>query len=418
MEKKNIFVKTVKVEKKDFDEAIKNAFLKKQKDIKLDGFRKGKVPFEIYIKKYGKESLYMDAVDMVLPDAYKKAIESDKLVPIIEPKVDIKSIDENGVEFIFTITTMPEVNIKKYKKLGVKKQEAKVTDEEVEEEIKKMLERYSELVIKDFGEVENHDTAIIDFEGFKDGVAFSGGKGENYALEIGSNTFIPGFEEQIIGMKKGEEKDINVTFPKDYQSQELKGAKATFKVKVNEIKTKVERKLDEEFFEDLGLEGVNSKETLQEEVKKNILARKESDSENEYIDNLLAKVAEQTEVDIPEELIDDETHHMIHRFEEQLRMQGISLEVYQEITKTTHEDMHKQMEPEAKKHILYRFILETIIEKENITVTDKEADDFASDIAKRYGMEKDEFIKSYGGIEALKYEVSIKKVIDFLKENN
>ena len=401
MEKKNVFEIDIKVDKKEFEDAIDKAFSKKQKDVKLDGFRKGKVPFDVYVKKFGKESLYMDAVDIVLPSAYKKAIDKDKLIPIIEPKVDIKSINENGVEFKFTITTMPEVKIKKYTKLGVKKESVKVTKEEIDEEVKKMLERHSELVIKENGSVVKGDVAIIDFEGFKDGKAFEGGKGEAYALEIGSNTFIPGFEDQIIGMNKGEEKDINVTFPEDYQAEELKGAKVVFKVKVNEIKTRVERKLDEEFFEDLGMEGIDSEESLKEEIKKNIEARKEAETEDKYVEDLLAKIAEQTEVEIPDELIDEEVHSMIHRFEDQMKMQGISLDVYMQITKTTHEDLHKQMEPEAKKHIIYRFILDTIKEKEGIEVSKKDAEKEADELAKRYNMEKDEFLKAYGGIEVL-----------------
>ena len=418
MEKKNVFEIEVKVEKKEFEDAIKSAFSNKQKDIKLDGFRKGKVPFDVYVKKFGKESLYMDAVDIVLPNAYRKAIDKDKLIPIIEPKVDIKSINENGVEFKFTITTMPEVKIKKYTKLGVKKESVKVTKEEIDEEVKKMLERYSELVIKENGSVVKGDVAIIDFEGFKDGKAFEGGKGEAYALEIGSNTFIPGFEDQIIGMNKGEEKDINVTFPEDYQAEELKGAKVVFKVKVNEIKTRVERKLDEEFFEDLGMEGIDSEESLKEEIKKNIEARKEAETEDKYVEDLLANIAEQTEVEIPDELIDEEVHSMIHRFEDQMKMQGISLDVYMQITKTTHEDLHKQMEPEAKKHIIYRFILDTIKEKEGIEVSKKDAEKEADELAKRYNMEKDEFLKAYGGIEVLNYELAMRKVVEFLKENN
>ncbi len=419
MEKKNnVFEKTVKISKKEFDEAIEKAYEKKQKDVKIDGFRKGKVPFDVYVKKVGKESLYMDAVDVLLPKAYEKAIEEDNLEPIIQPKVDIKSIDENGVEFLFVITTMPEVEIKKYKGLKVKKDEVKVTDVEVNTEVENMLKRYSELVIKENGPVENGNVAVIDFEGFKDGKAFEGGKGENYALEIGSNTFIPGFEEQIIGMKKGEERDINVTFPEDYQAEELKGAKVVFKVKVNEIKEKENRKLDKDFFEDIAMDGVDSEETLKAEIKKNIEARKEADIENAYIDALLEAVAKQTTVEIPDEMIDEEIHHMIHRFEEQMRMQGISLDMYMQITKTTHEDLHKQMEPEAKKHILYRFIIETIKTKENILVTDEEAEKEAEKVAKQYNMEKDEFLKAYGGIAMFIYELEMKKTIDFLKENN
>ena len=419
MEKNNnVHNVTVKFTKEEFDNAIDKAFDKKKKDIKMDGFRQGKVPKDVYLKKAGKESLYMDALDILLPTAYDKALSEGKYAPIIEPKVDIKSIGDEGVELEFVITTMPEVKIKKYKGLKVKKDKVEVPQEEIDHEIEHLLSKYNEIVVKEFGEVENTNTAVIDFEGFKDGVALAGGKGENYPLEIGSNTFIPGFEEQLIGMKKDEEKEINVTFPEDYHVEDLKGKKVTFKVKVNEIKEIVKRELDEEFFEDLGLEGVNSKETLEEEIKKNIEASKEHETEEKYIDDLLDAVAKQTTTDIPEELLNDEINHMIKRFEEQVRMQGIALETFYEITKSTEEDLRNQMKPEAEKHIMYRFIIDTIKNEEKIEVSTEEAEKEAEELSKKYEMDKNQLLEMYGGIETLKYELEVRKVIDFLKENN
>ena len=419
MEKNNnIHNVTVKFTKEEFDNAIDKAFDKKKKDIKMDGFRQGKVPKDVYLKKAGKESLYMDALDILLPTAYDKALSEGKYTPIIEPKVDIKSIGDEGIELEFVITTMPEVKIKKYKGLKVKKDKVEVTQEEIDHEIEHLLSKYNEIVVKEFGEVENTNTVVIDFEGFKDGVAFAGGKGENYPLEIGSNTFIPGFEEQLIGMKKDEEKEINVTFPEDYHVEDLKGKEVTFKVKVNEIKEIVKRELDEEFFEDLGLEGVNSKETLEEEIKKNIEASKEHETEEKYIDDLLDAVAKQTTTDIPEELLNDEINHMIKRFEEQVRMQGIALETFYEITKSTEEDLRNQMKPEAEKHIMYRFIIDTIKNEEKIEVSTEEAEKEAEELSKKYEMDKNQLLEMYGGIETLKYELEVRKVIDFLKENN
>ena len=419
MEKNNnIHNVTVKFTKEEFDNAIDKAFDKKKKDIKMDGFRQGKVPKDVYLKKAGKESLYMDALDILLPTAYDKALSEGKYTPIIEPKVDIKSIGDEGVELEFVITTMPEVKIKKYNGLKVKKDKVEVTQEEIDHEIEHLLSKYNEIVVKEFGEVENTNTAVIDFEGFKDGVAFAGGKGENYPLEIGSNTFIPGFEEQLIGMKKDEEKEINVTFPEDYHVEDLKGKEVTFKVKVNEIKEIVKRELDEEFFEDLGLEGVNSKETLEEEIKKNIEASKEHETEEKYIDDLLDAVAKQTTTDIPEELLNDEINHMVKRFEEQVRMQGIALETFYEITKSTEEDLRNQMKPEAEKHIMYRFIIDTIKNEEKIEVSTEEAEKEAEELSKKYEMDKNQLLEMYGGIETLKYELEVRKVIDFLKENN
>ena len=416
--KKNIHEIEIKIEKQEFEDAISKAFDKKKNDIKVDGFRKGKVPFDIYTKKFGKQSLYMDAIDILLPSAYDKAVKGNNLIPIIEPKVDLKEVSENGVVFSFVITTMPEVKIKKYTGLNVKKEEVKVTDEEVNTEIENMLKRYSELALKESGAVEEGNVAVIDFEGFKDGVAFDGGKGENYALEIGSHTFIPGFEEQLVGMNKDDEKEIQVTFPEDYPSEDLKGKEVTFKVKVNEIKEKKNRELDSEFFEDIALPGVDSKEALEEEVRKNMLANKEQEAENAYVDNLLKAVAEQTEVEIPDELMEDELHHMIHHFEEQMRMQGISLEVYYEITKTSEKELKDQMRPEAKNHILYRFILETIKDKENITVSDEEVDNEIKKDCEQYQVSEEEFLKMYGSKDMLKYELEVRKTIDFLKANN
>ena len=416
--KKNVHEVNIKLEKDEFESAILKAFDKKKEQVSVDGFRKGKVPFDVYVKKFGKESLYMDAVDILLPTAYKKAIESGNYVPIIEPKIDLKSITEDGVEFSFVITTMPEVKIKKYTGLKVKKGDATVTDEEVSTEISNMLKRYSELRVKEDGSVELGNTAVIDFEGFKDGKAFDGGKGENYPLEIGSNTFIPGFEDQVVGMKKDEEKDINVTFPEEYPSEELKGQPVVFKVKVNEIKEKVERELDEEFFEDLALPGVDSKETLEAEVRSNIEANKNSEVENAFVDDLLKEIAKNTEVEIPEELIDEELHHMIHHFEDQMRMQGISLEVYYEITKSSEKDLKEQMMPEAKNHILYRFILDAVKENENIIVEDKEVDEEIKSLCSQYQMTEEEFLKMYGSKDMMKYELEVRKTLDFLKENN
>lgn len=281
-----------------------------------------------------------------------------------------------------------------------------------------MLERYSELILKEEGVVEDKNVAIIDFEGFKDGVAFEGGKGENYPLEIGSGTFIPGFEEQLIGMKKGEEKEIKVTFPENYQAEDLKGKEVTFKVKVNEIKERQARTLDKEFFEDLAMEGVSTKEELEKEIKANLEANKTSENENALIDEILKKIADETTVEIPEEMIHEEIHHMLQHFEEQMRMQGISMDVYYEITKSKPEDLEEQMRPEARNHILYRFIIDTIKDKENIKVEKEEIEQEIKEQSKKYNMQEEEFVKMYGSKEIIGYELEIKKVFDFLKEKN
>ena len=295
---------------------------------------------------------------------------------------------------------------------------SEVTDEEINHELGHLLERYSELVTKEDGTVEEGNTAVIDFEGFKDGVAFDGGKGENYSLEIGSHTFIPGFEEQVIGMKTGEEKEIEVTFPEDYGAKDLAGAKATFMVVVHEIKEKKQRELDEEFFEDLGMEGVNSEETLKEEIKKSISAQKEMDAENKYLDAILEGVSKNVEVDIPEEMVEEEVNRLMGRFEQQMRMQGISLDLYYQFTKSSEADLRNQLEKEAYSNVLYRLMLEEIMNLEKIEVSLEEAEKEAEKLAHDYELEKEEFLKQFGGIDMVQYDLEMRKTIELLKELN
>lgn len=418
IEKNNVHTITVKIENEEWKEALDKTFTKKQKTAKVDGFRPGKVPRNIYEKHFGKESLYLDAADLVLPKAYTKALNDSNLIPIIQPTVNLKSIDETKVEFIFTITTKPEMKIKKYKGLNIKREKVEVTDEEIDHEIGHILERFTELQVKEDGTVEKGNIAIIDFEGFKEGVAFEGGKGENYSLEIGSNTFIPGFEEQLIGMKVGEEKDLNLTFPEDYGAKDLAGAAVVFKVKVNEIKEKKNREFDEDFFEDLGMEGVTSEKTLKEEVEKSIKSQKEVEVENKHIDALLEAISKNVEVNIPEEMVEEEVNHMLSRFEEQMKMQGISLELYYQITKSSEKDLKSQMEKEAYSNVLYRLMLEEIMNLEKITVTEEEIEKEIKDLSAKYKMEEDKLLEQFGGKEMIKYDLEMHKTIELLKEAN
>jgi len=416
--KKHVHEVVIKIDGEAWTKALDQAFAKKQKTAKVDGFRKGKVPRDIYEKHFGKESLFIDAADLVLQDAYVKAMEESKLIPVVQPAVDLKSLNEDGVEFTFKIITKPEVKVNKYKGLNIKPEKVEVTEEEVNHELGHLLERYTELVTKEEGTVEEGNVAVIDFEGFKDGVAFDGGKGENYSLEIGSHTFIPGFEEQVVGMKTGEEKEIEVTFPEEYGAKDLAGAKAVFKVQVNEIKEKQNRELDEEFFEDLGMDGVNSEETLKEEIKKSISAQKEMDAENKYVDAILEGVSKNVEVDIPEEMVEEEVTRLMHRFEEQMRMQGISLEVYYQFTQSSEADLRNQLEKEAYSNVLYRLMLEEIMNLESIAVTAEEADKEAEELAKKYQMDKEDFLKEFGGIDMVQYDLEMRKTIELLKDAN
>ena len=414
--KNNVHEIKIKIEDKDWKDAIEKSFKEKQKTAKV-GFRKGKVPREIYEKNFGKESLWFDSAEKLIQVAYLKALAESKLDPVVQPTVNITDINDDFVEYEFKITTKPDINIKKYKGLNIKPEKVEVTDEEINHELGHLLEKYTELVIKD-GEVENGDVAVIDFEGFKDDVAFDGGKGENYSLEIGSNTFIPGFEEQIIGMKAGEEKDLDLTFPEDYGVKDLAGAKVVFKVKLHEVKQKQTRELDEDFFEDLGMEGIDSEEKLKEEIKNSIKAQKEMDAENKYVDKLLEEVSKNVEVDIPEEMVEEEVNRLMGRFEEQMKMQGISLDLYYQFTRSTEEDLKNQMEKEAYANVLYRLMLEEVTKLEKIEISLEEAEEETKKLAEEYQMEKEEFLKQFGGIEMIQYDLQMRKTIERLKELN
>lgn len=414
---KNVHEVVIKMEGDVWQEALDQTFKQKQKDAKVDGFRKGKVPKEIYIKKFGLESLFLPAADKLVQKAYDKALKDSTLEPIIQPDVNLKDINQDYVEFIFKIITKPEIQIKKYKGLNIKPEKVTVEKEEIEHELSHILEKYTELVNKD-GKVESGNIAVIDFEGFKDQEAFEGGKGENYSLEIGSNTFIPGFEDQVIGMKVGEEKEINLTFPEDYQAKDLAGVEVVFKVKVNEIKEKQVRQLDQEFFEDLAMEGVDSKEKLEKEIENSIKARKETEAENRYVDKILEEVSKQVEIDLPEEIVEEEVTHLMHRFEEQLKMQGIGLDIYYQITKSSEQDLKNTLEKEAYSNVLYRFMLEEIMKLEKVEVSSTDTEKEAEELAKKYNMEKDELLKRFGGMEMIQYDLQMRKTIDLLKELN
>lgn len=406
----------IKIEGKEWEEALDKAFNKANAKVKIDGFRQGKAPKEVFLKHYGKESLYFDAADMVIGQAYEKLLDENKNLEIVaQPSINVKSIDESGVTFNFGLTLRPEVKLGKYKGLDVKKDAIEVTDEEVKDALKQMQNRYAENVVKE-GAIEDGDTAIIDFEGFKDGVAFDGGKGENYSLKIGSNTFIPGFEEQLIGVKAGESKDINVTFPEDYHAEDLKGQPVVFKVKVNEVKTTVIPELDKDFFDDLGMEGIDSVEALEKQLRENIEAHKEMDAENKYIDELLAAAGKNTECEIPETMIHDETDRMISQYTEHLKMQGLTIEQFYQFTNSNEEALREQMKEEATNRILYRLMLEEIVKKEKISATDEEVEEEASKMANKYQMTKEEFISAFGGKEMIKYDIEMRKAIETLKE--
>ena len=413
----NIHKIVKKIDKDAWKEALDKSFEKNVKKVKVDGFRQGKCPRNVFEKKFGVESLYDDAINSVLPSLYSEVLKDSKLEPIIQPAIDIKNIGEDGVEIEFTITTKPEVKVKKYTGLKVKKEKISVTKEEINEEIDRLRNDYAEIEIKE-GKIENGDTVVIDFEGFKDGVAFKGGKGENYPLEIGSKTFIPGFEEGLIGLKTGDEKDLELTFPEDYPSEDLKGQKVVFKVKIHEVKARVLPELNSDFFEDLGFEDVKNEEDLKKHVESHLKEHKEKDAENKQIDEILEKVAAETEVEIPEELIHEEVHRMLDNYDQRLHMQGLSLDQYLKFSNKKIEELEDELKPEASKNVKYRYMMEEISNLEKIEVTDEEADKEAERLSIMYNMTKEELIKAFGGKDFLIYDTKMRKTLDFLKENN
>ena len=412
---KNIHEIKVEITGKDWEKKLDETFKKIIKKVKIDGFRPGKAPRNIYEQKYGKQSIVVEAVDSCMNEAYVKALKEFKGEPIMQPTVGIEKADETGVTYVFTFTTKPEIKINKYTNLGVKKDSVKVTKKDVDAEIEKMRKEYADLTVKD-GKAENGDTVIIDFEGFDGDKAFEGGKAENYALELGSNSFIPGFEEALIGVKKGDKKDVNVTFPKDYHAEELKGKPVVFKVLVHEVKTKVYPELDEDFFLDLGLEDVKTKEDLEKKVKETMTEQREYEAENKYVDELFEALLKETSVEVPHELIHEELDRMVDQYAERLKMQGITLEQFYKFTNSSEEALKAQMHEEAEKRVKLRFAIDEIIELEKIDATDEEANRDAEEKAKKHGMDKDEYIKAFGGLEMLKYDIKVQKVLDILKK--
>lgn len=408
---------TIEIKGEEWEKALDKSFKKNVKKAQVDGFRKGSVPKNIYIEKFGIESLYQDAYESVVDDAFKSAQDKTEVKAEIQPTVDIKKIDKDGIEFEFTFVGKPEVKLGKYKDLKVKKDKLEVTQEEIDQEIDHLREQFAEIRVKEDGVVEKGDTAVIDFKGTVDGEELEGGTGENYPLEIGTNTFIPGFEDGVLGMKVGEEKDLHLKFPDDYV-KDLAGKEVIFHVTLHEIKSRILPDIDEDFFKDLGYDKVTNALELAKEVENTLKESKQKDIDDRFLEDVLKAASENMEVELPEEIIDDEVHRMMHQFESQLKMQGLTMDQYYQFTNTTHEDMHKEMEPEAIRRIKYRYLLEAVSEAEKIEVTDEEADKDATEMATNYGISKEELIEAFGGIEVLKYDSKMRKTLKFLQENN
>lgn len=416
MEKaKNVHEVIIEINGDEWEKILDETFKKVIKKVKIDGFRPGKAPREVFEKKYGKAALVMDAAEDATQKAYKKALDEFQGEPIIQPTVAIEKADENGVTYKFTFTTKPEVKINKYTNLGVKVPKVKVTEKDVEEEIENVRKQYADLQVKE-GTAAEGDTVIIDFEGFDGDKPFAGGKAENHSLEIGSHSFIPGFEEALVGLKAGDKKDVNVTFPEDYHEASLKGKPVVFKVSVNEVKTKVYPELNEDFFLDLGLEGVKTTEDLKKTIKEALTTQKEYEAENKYLDELFEALLNEVEVEVPHELIHEEVDRMVGEYEDRLKMQGLTLEQFYKFTNSNEESLRSQMHEEAEKRVKLRFAVDEIINLEKIDATNEEAEQTAAEKAEKQGMDKDEYVKAFGGLEMLKYDIKVQKVIDILKK--
>ncbi|RPF55451.1 trigger factor [Aquisalibacillus elongatus] len=412
-------VLTFEVDTDEFDQALDQAFKKVVKDVQIPGFRKGKVPRNIFEKRFGVEALYQDAVDIVLPDAYMKAVEESGITPVAQPDVDIEQI-EQGKPLIFTATVAvkPEVELGEYRGLEVEEKDTSVTDEEVEEELKNQQEKQAELVVKEDGGIENGDTVVMDFEGFKDGEPFEGGSAENHSLEIGSGQFIPGFEEQLVGKKAGEETEVVVTFPEDYQAEDLAGQEATFKVKIHDIKTKELPELDDEFAKDVD-EEVETLDELRQKTRERLEEEKANDADVEKRDSLVNQASDNAEVDIPQAMVDSELDRMVQEFEQRLQMQGLTLDMYAQFTGQDENALKEQMKDDAEKRVRTNLTLEAISEVENLEITEEDIEKELEQLATQYNTDVDNLKQMLGGqTDMLKDDLKMKKAIDFLVEES
>lgn len=404
-----------KVQKEEWETLKDEAFKKLNAKATIDGFRKGKAPRSMFERNYPGQ-IVMEAADTAVDKEYRRIIMEGKILPIIEPKIDIVKVSDEELEVNFTFITEPEVKLGEYKNLKVKKETVKVTKEEVQTKIDALLRNYAELVVKEDGEVVAGDVAVIDFEGFKDGVAFDGGKGENYSLEIGSNTFIPGFEDGVVGMKKGETKDLNLSFPEEYGVADLAGKEVVFKVTVNEIKSRIVPELDKEFFEDLGMDDVNTKEELEDKMKAEIKEEKTQKAEHNYIDALLEKATSNMTIEIEDEVVVYEAESMYNDFMHNMSHQGITEEIYLQYAGTTKEDIVNHMKEEALKRLKNSYLLNAIIKEEKIEVSREDAEKEIKEMAIKYNMTEEDVTNSLGGIEAMIYDLKVRKAIDLMKE--
>ncbi len=415
MEEKNMMKLVITTTAEEFEKGLNQAYNKNKNKITIPGFRKGKAPRKMIEKLYGAEIFYEDAANSIIPDAYAQAAEESKLEIVSQPKIEVVEL-EQGKPFVFSaaVAVKPEVELGQYKGVEVTKVETEVTDEDIANELKKIQEQNSRTISVAERAVKDGDMTVIDFEGFVDGEAFEGGKGENYPLTIGSHSFIDNFEDQIIGMNIGDEKEINVTFPEEYHAEELKGKPATFKVKVNEIKEKQLPELDDDFAQDVS--DFDTMDAYKESLVQQIADRKANEAKVKKEDEAMEKIIEGAKMDIPEAMIDTQVNRMAEDFARRLQQQGLSIEQYFQYTGMTAQKILEDMKPEALTRIKSRLVLEAIVKAENIEVSEEEVNAELQKMADMYKMELDKVKELMGENEEkqIKEDLAVQKAVDLI----
>ncbi|GMQ59474.1 trigger factor [Vallitalea sediminicola] len=408
---------TIEVDADRFEEGMKHAYNKNKNKITVPGFRKGRVPRQLIEKNYGAEIFYEDAVNYIIPDAYDKAIEDNKLEVVSRPEVDVQQV-EKGKPMIFTaeVAVKPEVTLGEYKSIEIEKSNVEVTDEDIAGEIEKVREKNSRLINITDRAIEDNDQVIIDFEGFVDGEPFEGGKAENYSLTIGSHSFIDSFEEQLVGKNIDEEIEVNVTFPEEYQQEELQGKEALFKVKINEIKFKELPEVDDEFAKDVS--EFESLDEYKEDIKAKLLEQKENTAKTKKQEDVLEKIIENSSMEIPEPMIDLQSENMTNDFATRLQYQGLSLEQYFGFTGQNMATLKETMKTDAEKRIKSRLVLEAIAKAEEVEVSEEELKEELQRMAEAYNMEYDKIVETVGDEEkeSITDDIKNRKALDFIAE--
>lgn len=404
----------VQIEDEAWKQAQDKAFNKIAQKVEIKGFRKGQAPKNMIRQHVSEQQILMEAVELVAQDALVNAVKEHDVELIDRPELGFDTIDENTCILKFTCPVKPDVTLGQYKDLGYHIDEIVISDEEIEKELKMLQDQKADLEIKEDGVVENGDTVVIDFEGFKDGIPFDGGKAENYDLVIGSGAFIPGFEDQLIGMKSEEEKEINVTFPENYHAEDLKGQAVTFKVKVHEIKFKVLPEIDEEFIADLKLKDVKTLDELKEYIRKAHYDHKENELVNKATEEVLNKVSDNATVKVPEVMINQEVDDMVRNYEQRLMGQGLTLDQYLKFAKQTRDEFKETLKADAEKKVKLTLVLEEIAKVEKVEVSDEEVEEEYKKMAELYGMTVEE-IKKYITAEQTRHDVSLRKALDIIK---